>query len=86
MIISKPMAQALKSSTIEAIIFGVGNLIGLFIAGYNIVTSKEDIYELIYLAELLMAHFFFVVTNFSQYFLLNDEEYVFNMSFLTKEF
>lgn len=33
-----------------------------------------------------MTHFFFVVTNFSQYFLLNDEEYVFNMSFLTKEF
>lgn len=65
MIISKPMAQALKSSTAEAIIFGVGNLLGLFIAGYSFVTSNKDIYELIYLAELLVAHFFLVVTNFS---------------------
>jgi hypothetical protein len=48
MIISKPMAQALNSSTAQAIIFGIGNLLGLFIAGYNIVTSEKDIYELIY--------------------------------------
>lgn len=84
--VSKSLAHSWKLTRQKTILCGGASVLNLLISGVIFVLLKNDIYQMIFLAELMMVNFFLIYTNFSELYNLLDEVYVLNMAFLTKEY